>query len=229
MEHSAAMKCLSEFIGTYFLVLTVGCNVLTGSVGAAISIGSILMVMIFALGSVSGGHFNPAVTFAVALATPYVKCGKLADPVGATAGLYMASQLAGGLCAGLTYLLVCRDAFILAPVGMFNWGQALCAEVLYSAALVYVVLNCACAKLASGNHYFGLAIGFTVVSAALAIGSVSGCSLNPAVSFGSLCVAAGKHGAKALLYLPLYFLMPFLGSGLAFGLFWLVRPDDFRK
>ena len=66
-NHSDWCKYTAEFLGTFFLVLTVGCNVLTGSVGAAISIGSMLMAMIFALGTVSGAHFNPAVTMAIFL------------------------------------------------------------------------------------------------------------------------------------------------------------------
>merc|ERR1719326_1852860 len=68
-EHTDVAKYAAEFIGTFFLVLTVGCNVLTGSVGAALSIGAILMAMIFAVGPVSGAHLNPAVTLSVLIST----------------------------------------------------------------------------------------------------------------------------------------------------------------
>merc|ERR1719409_2646613 len=93
----AGTKCLSEFTGTYLLVFTVGCNVLGGSaVWAATSIACVLMVSIYALGAVSGAHFNPAVTLALKLA------GKM-DSWGEAAA-YMAVQLLAGLCAGFSYL-----------------------------------------------------------------------------------------------------------------------------
>merc|ERR1719377_364765 len=94
--HSNICRYLAEFIGTYFLVLTVGCCVLTGSIGAALSIGSVLMVMIYALGSVSGAHFNPAVTVAILLSAR-----RLLEITDAFA--YIAAQLLGGLCAGMSY------------------------------------------------------------------------------------------------------------------------------
>lgn len=226
--HSDAAKYLSEFLGTYFLVLTIGCNVLTGSVGAAVSIGSMLMIMIYALGSVSGAHFNPAVTVAVLLASPRAWRGNLAQPFGKYAAMYVLFQLLGGLCAAFTYYAITRDAFTLAPVGKYHWGVVIGCEMFYSFALVYVVLNCACAKKGDGNQFFGIAIGFTVLSAALSIGGISGCSLNPAVSFGTLVVAAVKDGMGALTYLPLYFFVPFLGSGIGFGAFFLVRRDEWK-
>merc|ERR1719213_1215005 len=92
VSHSHWCKYLAEFVGTYFLVLTVGCNVLTGSVGAAISIGSILMVMIYALGSVSGAHFNPAVTLAILLASPKARRGALPTPFAKEAAIYIVVQ-----------------------------------------------------------------------------------------------------------------------------------------
>merc|ERR1719198_1148560 len=95
--HTDAARYLSEFLGTFFLVLTIGCNVLSHSVGAAISIGSMLMIMIYSLGSVSGAHFNPAVTVAVAIASPKVKRGPLPAPFGSHALIYILMQLLGGL------------------------------------------------------------------------------------------------------------------------------------
>merc|ERR1719326_618530 len=67
MLHNDWAKYLAEFVGAYFLVFTFGCNVLVSSVGAALSIGAILMVMTFSFGSVSGAHLNPAITASVVL------------------------------------------------------------------------------------------------------------------------------------------------------------------
>lgn len=218
-DHSDGAKYLAEFVGTFFLVLTVGCNVLTGSVGAAVSIGSMLMVMVFALGSVSGAHFNPAVTIAILLSGR----GIIALP---SALFYIIFQLLGGLAAGGVYALICGSTFVLAPVGRFSVVQCVIVEALYSMALCYVVLNVATTRKECNNNYFGLAIGFVVVSAALAIGGISGCSLNPAVSFGTLLAAAFSKGSSALTYFPLYFFVPFLGSVLAWLSFHVVQKGE---
>merc|ERR1719387_2012338 len=95
-DHSRPAKYTAEFLGTFFLVFTVGCCVHTGSIGAAISIGSILMVMIYAMGSVSGANFNPAVTLAILLSARRLL--EFGD-----AAAYIIAQLLGGLCAGMSY------------------------------------------------------------------------------------------------------------------------------
>lgn len=222
MEHSKSCKYLAEFTGTFFLVFTIGCNVLTGSVGAALSIGGVLTVMIFALGSVSGAHFNPAVTLAILLSGR----GKLETT---QAIIYMIVQLIGGVCGSMTYAMVCGSTFVLAPVGNHTWANAVTVEALYSMALCYVVLNVATTRRQFGNQYFGLAIGFTVVSAALAVGGISGCSLNPAVSLGAAIVSAAERGSGALKHFGLYFFAPFLGSAMAAGAFFIVRKGDEYK
>merc|ERR1719159_1618216 len=97
----------AEFLGTYLLVFTVGCNVLTGSpVWAATSIACVLMVMIYALGGVSGANFNPAVSFALGIS-------KKLD--WKDVGIYSAVQLVAGIAAGLCYSLVLSSNFTLAP------------------------------------------------------------------------------------------------------------------
>lgn len=222
VSHSHWCKYLAEFVGTYFLVLTVGCCVLTGSLGAAIAIGSVLMVMIYALGSVSGAHFNPAVTLAILLSAR-----RLLEVTDALA--YVIAQLLGGLCAGLTYRALFGMGFALEPVGHHSFMAAAVVEIIYTMALCYVVLNVATTQKQDGNNYFGLAIGFTVVSAALAIGGLSGCCLNPAVALGTMAVNAMDRGAVAMTYLPLYFFCPCLGSVLACAGFYLVqKADEYR-
>jgi len=219
-DHSPIAKYVAEFIGTYFLVTTVGCNVNTGSIAAGVSIGAMLMVMIYALGSVSGAHLNPAVTLSLQLS-----CRNKIDPVNMVC--YMASQCAGGLLGALTYWLVTGAAFIQQPTGLFTKRNVFAVELIYSWALCYVVLNVATTtnkETGNGkNSFFGLAIGFTVAAAAIAVGPISGCSLNPAVSIGSLFVAYLQHGSAALDFSLLYVFAPLVGAVLGAGSFWLVQ------
>lgn len=219
MKHTRTCQYLAEFTGTYYLVLTVGFNVLTGSLGAAVSIGAILTVMIYALGTVSGAHFNPAVTLAVWLsARGLITFGD--------ALLYIVFQMLGGICAGLTYMAIMNNAFFLAPAGRHGVASAATVEILYTTALCYVVLNVATTRKQEGNNYFGLAIGFTVVSAALAIGGISGCCLNPAVAVGATLSGTFYHGAGAATYIALYILGPLAGAGLACVFFYAVQKED---
>lgn len=212
---------ISEFVGTFFLVVTVGFNVLQNVALAPISIGAILMAMIFATGNVSGGHFNPAVTIGVFLR------GKLNGGTNALVG-YIASQLLGGLAAGLTYLTLLDASFVLGPGIGYTVGAVVIAEVVFTAALVFVVLNVATTVQDDGNFYFGLAIGFTVVAAAFAIGPISGCCLNPAVAFGVMLSNFLHTGSLRLATLVLYTIAPVLGSLLAVGLFSIIREQEFK-
>lgn len=218
-EHSRLARYAAEFIGTFFLVFTIECNVHNRSVGAAVSIGSMLMVMIYALGSVSGAHFNPAVTFAVRIS----RRGKLST-VDALA--YVGSQMLGGILGALAYWLLVDGAFLLRPVGLYSTMDAVGSEVFFSCALCYVVLNVATTTAERGNvpnHYSGLAVGMTVTAAAIAAGPISGAVLNPAVSVGSTAAAYLEHGSVSLRFYWPYFLSPFVGAILAFLAFYLVR------
>jgi aquaporin Z len=168
---------LVEFIGTFFLVFTVGMTVIDPGAGvlAPIAIGSVLAVMIFAGGHISGGHYNPAVTLGVLLR------GKatIQDAVG-----YWVVQIVGSIVAFalVAYLKPAMPAEALN--GSLAAGPALLAEFLFTFALVFVVLNVATAKGTDGNSYFGWAIGFTVAVGAFAVGGVSGGAFNPAVAVG---------------------------------------------
>merc|ERR1740115_676874 len=158
------------------LVLTVGLNVLSGSTAGAFSIASSLMCMIFALGTVSGAHFNPAVTTAIVCAGR----GKCTPKDGA---LYMIVQTLGGISAALTYsVMMSGETFALKPAA-YQWSQALVAELVFTFLLAFVVLSVATVKNGL-TEYFGFAIGMCVTVGGCAIGKVSGGSLNPAVSFG---------------------------------------------
>jgi aquaporin Z len=174
-------KYIVEFIGTFFLVFTVGMSVRSGAPLAPIAIGSALMVMIFAGGHISGGHFNPAVTLAVTLR------GK-ASPKDLVP--YWAAQFAAGLVAALlvTFIFVGKPA---APA-LHGTVPSLIVEFLFTFALAWVVLNTATAKGTSGNSFYGLAIGFTVMTGAVAVGGISGGAFNPAVGLGVFLMGLEK-------------------------------------
>lgn len=167
-------KYLTEFIGTFFLVLTIGCVVLAHEPGmiAPLAIGAALMVMVYAGGHISGGHYNPAVTLAVFLRG---RCEKK-DVVP-----YMAAQFAAGIVAAIVTGFLAGAG---TPMEIKSPPAALVAEFLFTFALAWVVLNAATAKATDGNSYFGLAIGMTVMTGAFAVGRISGGAFNPAVALG---------------------------------------------
>jgi len=170
-------KLVSEFLGTYFLVLTVGLNVLTGSLAAALSIAAALMCMIYALGNVSGAHFNPAVTMSILFSGRGIITSE-------DAAKYIVVQLFGGMSAAYTYsFMTGGKSFPLAPVGSSSWIDVVIAEAIFTFVLCFVVLTVATSKYNSAD-FFGLAIGSCVTVGGFATGAISGGSLNPAVSVG---------------------------------------------
>ncbi len=204
-------KYLAEFIGTFFLVLTVGSTGIAAGPGviAPLAIGSILMVMIYAGGHVSGAHYNPAVTLGVFLRG---RC-PAADVVP-----YWAAQLLGGVAAAAIVLfLKTAEAVRLDPAV----PAAFAAEFLFTFALVYVVLNVATAKSTAGNSYFGLAIGFTVLSGAFAVGDVSGAAFNPAVALGAMMMGMLPFGS-----LWVYLTAELAGAAAAAVVFKAINPED---
>lgn len=206
-------RYLTEFIGTFFLVLTVGCTVLGKVPVAPLAIGAVLMVMIYAGGHVSGGHYNPAVTLAVLVR------GRIAglDAVG-----YWVAQIAAGVLAALIakYLVNPGDVTALSPTGR-GIGTALTAEVLFAFALAYVVLNVATSRDHPNNHFYGLAIGFTVAAGAFAVGGISGGAFNPAVALG-----AATMGLFAWSKIWIWLLADLAGGALAAVAFLTQNPAD---
>lgn len=169
-------KYIAEFIGTFFLVLTIGCTGIGASAGviAPLAIGAALMVMVFAGGHISGAHYNPAVTLGVLIR------GKLkaADVVP-----YWIAQCVAAAVAAIVVSKILRAGVAVTPI-VPKLGPALLAEFLFTFALVYVVLNAATAEGTSGNSFYGLAIGMTVMTGAFAVGDISGGAFNPAVAIG---------------------------------------------
>lgn len=169
-------KYLVELIGTFIFVSVIGFTVVKpGDAGALapLAIGSALMVMIYAGGHISGGHFNPAVTLAVFLRG---KC-PASDVVP-----YWVAQIVGAIAAAFLVLFMKGNPDVTAATP--DVTKALIAEFLFTFALCYVVLNVATAKGTEGNSFYGLAIGFTVLIGAFSVGSVSGGAFNPAVAVG---------------------------------------------
>ena len=166
-------KYLTEFIGTFFLVLTIGMTVIPALPGvvAPLAIGAALMVMVYAGGHISGAHYNPAVTLGVFMRGGLE--GKEIIP-------YWASQIAGAVVAAMTVGSLRGHG----TAGSIEVGPSLLVEFLFTFALVWVVLNSATSKDNDGNSFYGLAIGLTVMTGAFAVGDISGGAFNPAVAVG---------------------------------------------
>lgn len=204
-------KYLTEFIGTFFLVLTIGCTVISREPGMIppLAIGAALMVMIFAGGHISGAHYNPAVTLAVFIRG---RCEKK-DVVP-----YMVAQIAAAFVAAIVTSFVAGAG---TPMEIKNIPAALVAEFLFTFALAYVVLNVATARGTSGNSFYGLAIGMTVMAGAFAVGRISGGAFNPAVAIGAAFM-------KLLNFSQIWIhIAADLAGGLVAGLtFKFLNPED---
>jgi len=205
-------KYLTEAVGTFFLVYTIGNTVIDpGSTQfAPLAIGAVLMVMIFAGGHISGGHYNPAVTLAVFLR------GKL--PACEVAG-YMTAQVLGAVAAAFAVQYI-KGSPSVAPLHP-EAGPALLVEFLGTFALAFVVLNVATAKGTVGNSFYGLAIGATVMVMAFAVGGVSGGAFNPAVAVGITVL-----GLSLPANIWIYLVANLLGGAAAAYAFKYLAPDE---
>lgn len=206
-------KYFAEFIGTFFLVTTIGCTVIGHGRFAPLAIGSSLMIMIFAGGHISGGHYNPAVTVGVWIRG---KC-PFRDVIP-----YISFQVAGAILAALAvrFLMAGTPISSLHPATL----PALLAEFLFTFALVYVVLNVATSVDTAGNSFYGLAIGFTVMVGAFSVGSISGGAFNPAVAVGISLL-----GLSSWTNIWIYLLAEFAGAVVAAAIFRAIAPSEVEK
>ncbi|MDR0788555.1 MAG: aquaporin [Gemmatimonadota bacterium] len=181
-------KLIVEAVGTFFFVLVIGMTVVAGSPLAPLAIGSALMVIVYAGGHISGGHYNPAVSLAAMLR------GKLAS---GELLAYWGAQVGGAALAALVVRYLTSGSRITAfsPAVV----PALLVEFLFTFALCYVVLNVATARGTEGNSFYGLAIGFTVLIGALSVGSISGGAFNPAVAVGITLIGLSSVSALWIL------------------------------
>jgi aquaporin Z len=204
-----------EFIGTFFLVLTVGGVVIEPALPegfAPIAIGTVLAVMVFATGHLSGGHLNPAVTLGVLIR------GKIERN---DAIIYWIVQLLAGVVAALVIMLI-KPSLPAAPmVDNIDLLGAILIEFLFTFALVFVVLNVATARGTEGNSYFGWAIGFTVLVGAYVGGGVSGGVFNPAVALGGSVMNIFAWGN-----IWIYFLAELVAGAAAAYVFRYTHPGE---
>lgn len=199
-----AAKLLTELVGTFIFFTVIG---LSGHAGALapLAIGVGLMAMVYMGGHVSGAHYNPAVSFGL-FARGVISASTMAA--------YWATQLVAGILAFAFAYLVGGGAAGIHPGAGVYWYSALAAEVVFTVALVLVVLNVAATKQTAGNSYYGLAIGAIVAAGAFVVGPISGAAFNPAVGVGAT-VASGlfAHGGWSDLWL--YLAGPLGGAALA--------------
>jgi aquaporin Z len=207
---STGRKLGVEFIGTFFLVFTVGMAVATAGRLAPLAIGAVLMVMVFAGGHVSGGHYNPAVSTAVFLR------GKMAPNEYVP---YMVTQVLAAIVAAVVVIILGYDP--RTPMAVAGAGKMLIVEFLFTFALAYVVLNVATAKSTEGNSFYGLAIGFTVTAGIFAVGPVSGGAFNPAVAIGATVL-----GLFPWAHLWIYLVANLAGGAAAAYAFRLTEPRE---
>jgi aquaporin NIP len=204
---------VAEFIGTFALVF-VGCGTIaTGNLdvlGGAVAFGGTLGIMVYALGHISGGHFNPAVSIGLAIGRRFswrrVPAYLVAQVVGATvAALLLRLTLNPGVSLGVTH-----------PSG--SDGQAFVWEVVMTFLLVFVVTAMATDARAVRSAA-GLCIGGTVVLDAMVGGPISGASMNPARSLGPALVANDFNG------LWIYLAAPIIGGAIAALVYWFLRDE----
>lgn len=163
-------KYFVEFLGTFFLVLVGGL-----SQGNPFAIGGILAAMVYLGGYISGGYFNPAVTFAV-----FIR-GKIDRR---NAILYMLSQILAGGAAASVYYMATATILNPKPPVTTNPFSVILVEALFTFALCSVVLHVATAAKNIPNQFYGAAIGLTVMAGAFAAGPISGALFNPAIVIG---------------------------------------------
>jgi aquaporin Z len=212
MTYPLSRKLAVEFIGMFMFVFTVGMATesanKSGAILAPLAIGSVLMVLVFAGGHVSGGHYNPAVSTAVFLR------GKIQSN---EYFAYIATQF---IAAALGGLLVTAIGGEQTAGVMASTGKMLVVEFLFTFTLAYVVLNVATAKGTEGNSFYGLAIGFIVVVGAISVGWVSGGAFNPAIALGATILGAFKWSN-----IWIYLVADFLGGAAAAGAFLFIQGE----
>jgi len=206
-------KYTVEFIGTFFLVTTIGHVVINGGEGvvAPLAIGAVLMGMVYAGGHISGAHYNPAITLALWMRG---KCAT-SDVPG-----YVIAQLLAATLASVLVLFMKGDPTVAAIAFPNGPIVPLLAEFLGTFALAFVILNVAIAKGTTGNGFYGLAIGITVTGLAFSLGGYSGGAFNPAVAVGITVL-----GLNTVANIWIHLLGSLAGGALAAVLFRFVDQE----
>jgi aquaporin Z len=200
-------KLLTELVGTFAFLSVIALSKPIGPL-APVAIGSALMVVVYMGGHVSGGHYNPAVSFGLWLR-------RKIDVV--TLLSYWVVQLIGAALAFIFGYMVSGHTPGIAPAPTATIIQALAVETVFTGLLVLTVLNVAATRATTGNSYFGLAIGFSIVIGAFAGGPISWGAFNPAVGFGATLGAALFAGGN-FDHFWIYVVGPLLGGAIAAGI-----------
>ncbi|WP_412061131.1 MIP/aquaporin family protein [Rubrivirga sp. IMCC45206] len=212
-----APKLLTEFLGTFFLVLTIGLTVLIGSALAPLAIAGVLIAVIYMGGHISGAHYNPAVTLAV-----WIR-GRITIP---EAGAYVAVQVLAAVLAAFAAYLVTGDVLQVTPAEETGLGAFFLLELLFTFLLALVILHVATVSGTAGNDYYGLAIGLVVLGGALAAGPISGGAFNPAVALGPVLVDVVVGEGQSMASLWVYLVATFAGGALAAFTFKAQMPNE---
>ena len=210
-------KLLTEFVGTFFLVLTIGLTLVVGNREAPYAIAAVLIAMVYLGGHVSGAHYNPAVTLAFWLR------GRLA---GAEVAPYVLVQVVGAGLAALAAHAVTGEVLQVAPAEETGTGAFFLIELLFTFALVLVILNVATTAGTAGNDYYGVAIGLVVLGGALVAGPISGGAFNPAVALGPALVDLALGDGSSVDTLWVYLGATVAGAALAALAFRVQNPAD---
>jgi MIP family channel proteins len=211
-------QLLAEAIGTFALVFAGAGAVMVdakthqlGHVGVAIAFGLVIMVMVYAVGHVSGAHFNPAVSLGFALTRHF--------PATRVAGYWLAQAVGALLAAALLRGSLGNIAHVGATLPAGSQGQSFFWEIVLSALLMFVIMAVATDTRAVGEAA-AIAIGGTVGLDAMFGGPISGASMNPARSLGPAVVSGDLHA------LWLYLVAPPLGAAVAAFAYQFVRAES---
>lgn len=206
--NSAKSALVVEFVGTFLFVLTIPLSIISSGEVAPLSIGFMLMAMIFCFGYISGGHFNPAVTFAVVLCKPADEPWNLGKRLA-----YWVAQIGGACCAALYCFMIHGTDFPTPDTANdpIKIARGFIAESVYTFVLASVVLHVACSRQ-KDNNFYGFAIGMAVLSAALCVGGVSGGAFNPAVATGLITIRCLTGYCVPMYHLWMYWAAELLGA-----------------
>jgi aquaporin Z len=248
VHYGIVPMCVSEFIGTFMLVLTVGINIVARSSSVAWSATAALMCMIYSLGSVSGGHFNPAVTLGAMLSSCGANRRGICPP--GRGLVFMATQLLAGVLAGLLYSDVHYSgpdraehfglepgSSLQVPGEIYSWWMVFWAEMVFSFLIAFIVLSVATTTPApsyTNNRFeFAFCIGACVTVAGYTVGKVSGAAINPAVAWGISTASYMSPGAEGLRsdewhYCLFYSVFELAGGVLAALIFTVTHNHEFK-
>ena len=192
-------KYLTEFVGTFFLVLIIGLS------QNPLAIGFGLTVLVYMGAHISGAHYNPAVSFAMLLrkeinSSDFFK--------------YLLSQILGAFAAAFLVANMSSN-MVVQPDLQEPVAMILVAELIFTYLLVFVILNVATHPNLDGNSFYGFAIGLTVMAGAFCVGPLSGGVFNPAVSIGPSLVDLITENGVSQYFVWYYLTAPMAGSVMA--------------